>query len=62
LTVSPQGAELDVTGVGVRIEVKHRDPAVPEHVGHALGIGKRDGVVAAEHDRYGAGSGHLLDG
>jgi hypothetical protein len=46
----------------VRIEVKHRDPAVPEHVGHALGVGKGDGVVATEHDPYGAGARYLLDG
>ena len=30
LAVAPQRAELDVAGVGVRVEVDHRDPAVAE--------------------------------
>ena len=61
LPVAPQRPELDVAGVGVRVEVDHRDPAVAEHVGHPLGVGVGDGVVAAEHDRDRAGAGHLLD-
>ena len=62
LAVPPQRAELDVAGVGVRVEVDHRHAAVAEHVGHALGVGVGDRVVAAEHDGDRACAGHLLDG
>ena len=62
LAVPPQRAELDVAGVGVRVEVEHRHPAVAEHVGHPVGVGEGDRVVAAEHDGDRAGAGHRLDG
>ena len=61
LAVAPQRPELDVAGVRVRVEVDHRDPAVAEHVRHALGVGEGDRVVAAEDDRDRARTGHLLD-
>ena len=61
LTVAPQRPELDVAGVGVRVEVNHRDTAVTEDVGHALGVGVGDRVVAAEDERDRAGPGDLLD-
>ena len=60
LAVPPQRPELDVPGVGVRVEVDHRHPALAEHVGAALGIRKGDRVVAAEGDRDRAGPDHLL--
>jgi hypothetical protein len=59
--VAPHRAELDVAGVGVRVDVDHRDPAVAEDVGHALGVGEGNRVVTAEDDRARARAGHLLD-
>ena len=60
LAVAPQRAELDVTGVGVRVEVDHRHATVAQHVGHALGVREGDRVVAAEDDRDRTGAGDLL--
>ena len=57
LPVAVQRAELDVAGVGVCVEVDHRDPAVAEVPGHAGGVGQRDRVVPAEDQRDGAGRG-----
>jgi hypothetical protein len=59
--VPPQRAELDVAGVGVRVEVDHRHPPVAEDVRHALGVGEGDRVVAAEDDGDRPGPGHRLD-
>jgi hypothetical protein len=53
--VAEQRAELGVAGVGVGVEVDHRDPpeaVVARDPGH---VGQRDGVVAAEHHRDRAG-------
>ena len=55
LAVAVERAELDVAGVGVRVEVDHRDPAEAEVPGDAGGVGQGDRVVAAEHQRDGAG-------
>ncbi len=51
LAVAVERAELDVAGVGVRVEVDHRDPAVAEVPGDAGRVRQRDRVVAAEHQR-----------
>ncbi len=61
LSVAPERAELDVAGVGVRIEVDHRHPTVAEDVGAPRGVGIGDRVVAAEDDGDGAGPGDPLD-
>ena len=61
LAVTDQRAELDVAGVGVRVEVDHRDPALAEVLGHARGVGPGDRVVAAEHQRDRARRGHRVD-
>jgi len=60
--VAPQRAELDVPGVGVGVEVDHRDPPVPEDVGHALHVGIGNRVVPAENHGDRARAGDLLDG
>ena len=60
-TVAVERAELDVAGVGVRVEMDHRDPAVAEMLGQAGDVGHRDGVVATEHDRDLVGLGQLGD-
>ncbi len=57
----PQGAELDIPGVGVRVEVDHRDPTRAEHIGHAGGVSERDGVVAAKDQRDRASGGDAGD-
>ena len=62
LAVAVERAELDVAGVGVGVEVDHRDPAVPEVTGDAGGVRQRDRVVAAEHQRDGAGRRHGVHG
>ena len=62
LPVPPERTELDVTGVGMGVEVDHRHPAVAEHVRAALGVGIGDRVITAEDDRDRTGSGGLLDG
>ena len=51
LAVPVERAELDVAGVGVRVEVHDRDPAVAVLAGDAGDVGQGDRVVAAEHDR-----------
>jgi hypothetical protein len=56
--VAVERAELDVAGVGVRVEVDHRDPAVAEVPRHAGRVRQRDRVVATEDERHGAGRGH----
>ena len=56
LAVADEGAELDVAGVGVRVEVDHRHAALPDVLRDARGVGPGDGVVAAEHERHGAGA------
>ncbi len=61
LAVAVERAELDVAGVGVRVEVDHRDPAEAEVPGDAGGVGPGDRVVAAEHQRDGAGRRHGVD-
>ena len=58
LAVAVERPELDVAGVGVGVEVDHRDPAVAEVPRHPRRIGQRDGVVAAEHERDRAGRRH----
>jgi hypothetical protein len=60
--VAPQRAELDVAGVGVRVEVDHRDAAVAEDVRDPLGVWEGDRVVAAEHHGDRSGTSGLLDG
>ena len=55
LAVPVQRAELDVAGVGVGVEVDHRDPAEAEVPRDAGGVGEGDRVVAAEHERDRAG-------
>ena len=66
LAVAVERAELDVAGVGVGVEVDHRDPAEAEVPGDAGGVREGDRVVAAEHQRHGAGRGdgvhRLLEG
>ena len=61
LAVADQRSELDVPGVRVRVEVDHRDPALPAMLGHARGVGPGDRVVAAEHERDRARRGHRVD-
>jgi len=56
--VPDQRAELDVAGVGVRVEVDHRYPAVADVLGHARGVRPGDGVVAAEDQRHCARRGY----
>ena len=51
LAVAVERAELDVAGVGVRVEVDHRDLAEAEVPGDAGRVRQRDRVVAAEHQR-----------
>ena len=62
LAVPVQRAELDVPGVGVRVEVDQRHPAEPVVPGHPGGVGQGDGVVAAEHDRDRPGGGDRVHG
>jgi hypothetical protein len=50
--VSAEGVEDDVTGVGVRVEVDHRDPPVAEVPCHTGRIRESHRVVAAEHRRH----------
>ena len=47
-----------LAGVGVRVEVDHREPSVAEMLGQGGDVGLRDGVVAAEHHGDLAGRGH----
>ena len=61
LAMAPQRAERDVAGVGVRVEVDHRDLAEAEVPGHPGGVGQRDRVVAAQHQRDRALAGHRVD-
>ena len=61
LAVAVERAERDVAGVGVRVEVDHRDPAEAEVPGHAGRVGQRDRVVAAEHQRDRARRGDGVD-
>ena len=56
LAVAVERAELDVAGVGVRVEVHDRHPAVAVLAGDPGDVGQGDRVVAAEHDRDRAGS------
>ena len=55
LAVAVERAELDVAGVGVGVEVDHRDAPEAEVSGDAGRVGQGDRVVTAEHERYGAG-------
>ncbi len=57
-----QRAQLGVAGVGVGIEVDHRQPAPADMVGHAGGVGEGNGVVAAQDHGDGPGPGHRFDG
>jgi hypothetical protein len=60
--VAVQRAELGVAGVGVRVEVDHRDAApadVPRHPGR---VGQRNRVVAAQDHRDGAAGTRLEHG
>jgi hypothetical protein len=59
--VPDQRAELDVPGVGVRVEVDHRDAALPEVLGHPGGVRPGDRVVAAQHQRDRAVRGDGVD-
>ncbi|GAB3863154.1 hypothetical protein GCM10027610_109150 [Dactylosporangium cerinum] len=51
LAVPDQGAELGVAGVGVRVEVDHRHPAMTDVPCHAGGVRPGDRVIAAEDHR-----------
>ena len=51
LAVAVERAELDVTGVGVGIEVDHRDPPVASGAGHTGHVRPGDGVVAPQNQR-----------
>ena len=59
--MTPERAELDVAGVGVRVEVDHRHPTRADHVRTALGVGVGDRVVPTQGKRYRPGPGDLLD-
>ena len=60
LAVPDQRAELDVAGVGVRVEVQHGDPPGPRLLDHAGRVGPGDRVVAAKDQRDGARPRHRV--
>ena len=60
LAVPDERAELDVAGVGMRVEVQHGDPAPAARACHPGDVGPGDGVVAAEDERHGTGLRHAL--
>ena len=59
--MAPEAA-VRIAGVGVGVEVDHRDAAEAVMFGDARGGGVGDRVVAAEHDGHRAGSGDALAG
>ncbi len=62
LAVPDQRPELGVAGVGVGIEVDHRDPPGAQVLRHPGGIGPGDRVITAEDQRDRAGAGHGVHG
>ncbi len=62
LAMPPQRAERDVAGVGVRVEVHHRDATLSVHPGDPFRVRQRDRVVAPEYDRHRPGLGHCGHG
>jgi hypothetical protein len=62
LAVAVEAAELDVAGVGVRVEVQDRHPAVTHVPRDPLHVRERDAVVAAQHHRHRAARAHRRDG
>ncbi len=59
--VAIEGSVLADTGVGMSVEVDHRDLSRTQGVGDARGVGKGDCVVAAKNDRDLVGRGDLFD-
>ncbi len=56
-----EAPELDRAGIGMRVEVDDRDAAPALDACHTRNVGPGDRVIAAQHDRDGAGSGRDAD-
>ena len=60
LAVADERTELDVAGIGMRVEVQDRHSAPAASARHAGDVGPGDGVIPAEDERHGPGLGDAL--